>query len=273
MLPAIVFILTPYAKSEIIKYKEDAIIQINYNKIASKDTINSTFFTKTPMILRVGKTSAMFFPEKRMLMDSLNHFNGDAGDQMMLEVMKKGLPITSVTGWENEYLFRNIEEGKTNIYEHFATYYLGYSEPTEFPVWEISTDTKEILGFTCIRATCSYRGRQWNAWFAPEIPISEGPWKLGGLPGIVLEASDCRNHYTYKATGIRTENLPPVGIYLYYRKEPQILKDRINYLKTMYYLRLKGRFMNEISMHTKYAPSKSDKIPLYDFEETDYPHK
>ncbi|MGV3461465.1 MAG: GLPGLI family protein [Flavobacterium sp.] len=68
--------------------------------------------------------------------------------------------------------------------------------------WDIQQDTKEIASYRCLKATTHYRGRQWDAWFAPDIPLPFGPWKLHGLPGLILEVSDRTNTYTYKALKI-----------------------------------------------------------------------
>jgi GLPGLI family protein len=64
--------------------------------------------------------------------------------------------------------------------------------------WKISSETKDISGFSCVKATTTYRGRDWVTWFTPQIPLPFGPWKLQGLPGLILEAYDTTNKYTFK---------------------------------------------------------------------------
>jgi len=65
--------------------------------------------------------------------------------------------------------------------------------------WTITEEQKVIADYTCVKATVSYRGRDWTAWFTPEIPLSVGPWKLHGLPSLILEAYDTTGECTYKA--------------------------------------------------------------------------
>lgn len=71
--------------------------------------------------------------------------------------------------------------------------------------WSISDETKTIAGYPCIKATTTYRGRTWTAWYAPQIPVSFGPWKLHGLPGLILEATDSKNEITYKAVKVERQ--------------------------------------------------------------------
>jgi GLPGLI family protein len=57
--------------------------------------------------------------------------------------------------------------------------------------WQmIPGEKREILGFQCKKAVGTFRGRRYVAWYCPEIPVPYGPWKLYGLPGLILEAYD-----------------------------------------------------------------------------------
>jgi GLPGLI family protein len=56
--------------------------------------------------------------------------------------------------------------------------------------WDISSEEKMIDSVRCIKATCEFRGREYQAWFSSDIPLSFGPWKMGGLPGLIIELRD-----------------------------------------------------------------------------------
>lgn len=77
-----------------------------------------------------------------------------------------------------------------------------YTEPVLNIGWKIGKETKEIMGYTCTKATASHRGRDWTAWFTNDIPMSRGPLYFGGLPGLIMELSDSKENYYFECNGL-----------------------------------------------------------------------
>ena len=71
-----------------------------------------------------------------------------------------------------------------------------------------------VASYDCQKAECDFRGRRWEAWFTPEIPVSEGPWKLKGLPGLILYARDTTGQYSFEAVSV-TDSHEPFYDYVY----------------------------------------------------------
>ena len=56
--------------------------------------------------------------------------------------------------------------------------------------WEVTSETKQLLGFNAYKAIGNYRGRTYDVWFTPDIPINNGPWKFDNLPGLIIKVED-----------------------------------------------------------------------------------
>lgn len=71
-----------------------------------------------------------------------------------------------------------------------------YFADTLFPMdWATTEEHKMIGGIPCLKAVTRFKGRGYTAWYAPTITINDGPWKLGGLPGLILEAYDDEDNW------------------------------------------------------------------------------
>jgi GLPGLI family protein len=75
-------------------------------------------------------------------------------------------------------------------------------EPSPVMKWQISIDTATFGGMHCQKANTHFKGRDYTAWFCPDIPFHGGPWKLLGLPGLILEAYDSKKQVVFKFDGI-----------------------------------------------------------------------
>lgn len=63
-------------------------------------------------------------------------------------------------------------------------------EPIPHQEWKLEAGVKQIGNFTCKKAVAAFRGRKYTAWYCTDLPYGFGPWKLNGLPGLIIEASD-----------------------------------------------------------------------------------
>jgi len=79
-----------------------------------------------------------------------------------------------------------------------------YSENISIQSWDILADTTTVAGYLCQKATCTFRGRNYTAWFAMGIPIQNGPWKFGGLPGLILKVYDSDKLYVFECVKIES---------------------------------------------------------------------
>lgn len=94
-----------------------------------------------------------------------------------------------------------------------------YEEPLPQFEWELMEAVDTIAGYTCSTAKTSFRGREWTVWFTMEIPISAGPWKFNGLPGLILKAQDDKLDYIWECQSIIQTRNPIV----YYNVKKDVL--------------------------------------------------
>ncbi len=78
-----------------------------------------------------------------------------------------------------------------------------HREPLPRIDWTIRDSTRTIGAYPCQMATARFRGRDWTAWFTRAIPVPLGPWKLMGLPGLVIEAHDASGEVAFAAKNVR----------------------------------------------------------------------
>ncbi len=112
------------------------------------------------------------------------------------------------------YVVKSRSTNTCTYYDNSGLERYFYEEPLPEWSWEISDSTKTILGYECIGATALFNGRKWTAWFSPEIPVNAGPWKLEGLPGLILEAIAEGGQYRFVATGLQQTDKIITPVYL-----------------------------------------------------------
>jgi GLPGLI family protein len=160
------------------------------------DSTDAESVQSEKMVLFIGDGISRF--------SSLNLLKADSLSAERKKNFKKTGRFMSPPQTEFEYkLFKNLNIGKLYFFERVAKDRFKYTEELPLQEWEIHSETKEISGYTVQKATTNYAGRDYVAWFTAEIPISDGPYKFSGLPGLIIEIADTQNYYHFKITGFR----------------------------------------------------------------------
>ncbi|WP_455636250.1 GLPGLI family protein [Parabacteroides sp.] len=171
---------------------------VQYQTTSVADTLHPEKKDEETMMLKVGDKYSVYYSYAKFLTDSVLEADKAAGASQ--DVIKEHLQQYSSK--INAQVYKNYPAGKTTTLDALAASRFRCEEKEERPEWILLPDTMTILSYPCRKATCHFKGRDYEAWYTPEIPKSEGPWKLCGLPGLILKAQDSQTHYTFTATGI-----------------------------------------------------------------------
>ncbi len=131
-----------------------------------------------------------------------------------------------------------LPTGSTTIREFiFPHEYEGTEETPEIE-WTLKEDTMTVNGYLCQQATATFRGVEWHAYYTDEIPSSAGPWRLHGLPGLIVRAES--EAHTFCLSELRQESSPITSP----EQNPEV--HRMKYAKLL-------KYRNEIYGNNQYA--------------------
>jgi GLPGLI family protein len=146
-------------------------------------------------------------------------------DSVCEDLIRKGadaVPNNPQKGAQGYEVFKDYL-GRKFLYVDKGTWLEGdflYEEGVPDLKWTIRPEKAVVADHLCQRATVAFRGRDYEAWFAPDIPIPDGPWKFGGLPGLILKVEDSQRHFVFVCVSIRS-----------LREKEAILRYKLNYTK------------------------------------------
>lgn len=68
--------------------------------------------------------------------------------------------------------------------------------------WQLEDGDSIVCDYPCQKAVACFRGRTWHVWYTTELPYQEGPWKLCGLPGVIMKAEDASGDFCFEAIAV-----------------------------------------------------------------------
>lgn len=192
-----------------------AIAKATYELTHIRDTSNRDKPYKETMVLLLGRNASVYRSVTKQQQEEL------MANQIADQVKKASDPnhlsltITSLGTVSSEEYYQYITDKKLYTEENIINYYL-VEEPLPGLNWQIQKDTLSFGALHCQKATTHFKGRDYEAWFCADLPFRNGPWKLNGLPGLIVAATDSKKEVIFKFLGfedISSSNqmiLPPV---------------------------------------------------------------
>ena len=150
-------------------------------------------------ILEIGRKASRYGDYNNYLRDSIIKADYPTGITVD-EFEKLGKKIGRSRLTET---LKNFDEGKLRQFESIFGEPYVYDEEIPAFEWQFTDETDEVCGHKCKKATAEFRGRTWNAWYAEDIPIDNGPLKFGGLPGLILKIEDSDKEHIFEAMQVR----------------------------------------------------------------------
>ncbi|MCG2616041.1 GLPGLI family protein [Terrimonas sp. NA20] len=243
----VVFILLQYLD---LRSQEILVLNVMYDFSYVRDLADTVNRYKAEMILSVGKQTSRYttrdlFNRNSPAVIKLNKQRQEKANTAAIPgpaVVAVGGPLLNVTNAGaliNEEIF--IDRNKSTIQTAGRVGFKNFHFTVSLPVinWKLSSDKKEICGYTCQKAVGDYGGRTFEAWFTTDLPDAFGPWKLHGLPGLILSARDTKNEISFECKEI-TKNEDPEELL-----KPFMNADRSIQVKPKEYSKVAGMFAKD----------------------------
>ena len=190
-----------------LQAQETTVLNVIYDFTYTRDLADTAHRYKAEMVLSTGKTSSRYSTREAFNRNSPSAIRlarqreaaaSNAGGGAAVAVA--GGPMLTVGNagtMINEEIF--LDKTKSTIRTAgrigFKNYH--YSVPIPTINWKLTNEKKMISGYNCQKAVGDFGGRTFEAWFAPDLPYAFGPWKLNGLPGLILSATDTKNEISF----------------------------------------------------------------------------
>lgn len=148
------------------------------------------------------------------------------------------------------------------VREKMMKEYVLTSERTPEIKWNILEETRMIQNYLCLKAITEFRGRKYTAWFTPDLPIAEGPWKFKGLPGLILSIYDDENQVKLYVTSIEFPTTEKVASFVQNGKKVS-LATYVDFFKeeqNQQIKNLESMFMNQDAVKGTNTPVINPKL-------------
>ncbi|MBN1651750.1 MAG: GLPGLI family protein [Bacteroidales bacterium] len=183
-----------------IKEIESVEFIVTYSLKFQEDSTNSNFIRQEDMLLFLGRKRSKFVSQGYFSFDTITRKIKSFPElQGLMANTSNPLPRTVF----RSQIFKNYPDDKLTCTEHILDGTFKFEDNLDLCNWQLTGDTATLYGYKVQKATTEFGGRSWTAWFAPELPFNDGPYKFNGLPGLIVKIFDSQNHYVFEFISIK----------------------------------------------------------------------
>jgi GLPGLI family protein len=194
------FLCICYVKGQ--EKKDYSEIEVKYKYTFVQDTLDRSSTINEPMVLLTNGKKSIYYSE--------NYKAAVDGFGKKLEDAMKTGNIVDPSSLPKSKVKHNVykDESKTYISNYLGRNYYTYESPDKLD-WQIDNKTTSTIGgYKCNKAVVNVGGKKFIAWFTYDIPISDGPYKFRGLPGLILKINEANNYIGFELISINKKSLP-----------------------------------------------------------------
>jgi len=186
--------------------------RVYYSTEFINDTLSINNKTTCTTVLLIGSKNSCFIDYGLLRQDSVFDSLTKRGASTP-EIISNTIAIARTAKFKNIVLRNYPSINKNTIQTSVGSTKYNYIDEKIDIKWKLGNEEKEIEGFKCKNAFCNFRGRDYVAWYSPEISVSEGPYLFTGLPGLIMEIYDTKEYYRFFIAGLeRISHYDPIYI-------------------------------------------------------------
>ncbi|MDP3352702.1 MAG: GLPGLI family protein [Flavobacteriaceae bacterium] len=200
-----------------LKYFIVVFLIISYTNVSSQDNK----WVKIEYTQAMGRhitNASLFFDNNESIYLFGNHTKIDTTSYTNL--------IYNITDDIGSVIYKNHSENKLLTREASATEVKLINDDFPNLNWTITEETKKINELSLTKAHTNFRGRNYIAWYCDQIPVNNGPLKMGGLPGIILELKTTDGFLNVSFDKINYQHTKPVVIHRILNKYDRIITQK-----------------------------------------------
>lgn len=169
----------------------------------------STYRATYDLSYQIDSTNASSEQTERMYLDFSKNISVFQSFTMHMKdsILQSNIPHALFRIPKSDFLYKIYKtNGQLISLYDYAAYKYEIQENLPSLDWKLGSETKDILGYTCLFATTTFAGRNYTAWYTQDLPVTEGPYKFHGLPGLIIEIYDTKKQYHFKLIGLQKIN-------------------------------------------------------------------